>query len=274
MKVSVCIPTYKRPESLSIAFSNLLGYASNIEEILIGITKDEESSLAGMEDTFTQIAKAFAILGIPVYVKSNLTGLMDAKTWFRETARSEILLFIDDDAIIGEGYMDLIYHFINPKVGAVSGVLQTPVNSMGYLDWSDKPIDVEGELCNTLKYDEENETLLWLDKYQVYLHKTDKLFKCQYLIGTALFVRKSVLEIDMEFQHGACGGEEIDFTYNMYKQGMDLIFDSSRICWHLHEDKGGTREFDRKDDKKNFDYLVRKWGLGDGVKDECTHYEK
>ena len=274
MKVSVCIPTYKRPESLSITLGRLLGEASKIDEILIGVTKDLDESFGGMENTLTQLIEAFKIAGIDVKVRAELSGLMDAKRWFKETARNEILLFLDDDAVLGEGYFDLVKHFTAKEVGAVSGVLQTPINSMGYSDWSNVPIDVEDEFSNTLIYDHRRKTLLWLDKYQVYMHKTEKIFECEYLIGTALFVRKSVLEIDMEFQHGACGGEEIDFTYNIYQQGLKLLFDTSRLCWHLHEDKGGTREFDRKDDKKNFDYLVKKWGIGDGVRNECSHYQK
>ena len=136
MKVSVCIPTYKRPESLSITLGRLLGEASKIDEILIGVTKDLGESFGGMENTLTQIIEAFKIAGIDVKVRAELSGLMDAKRWFKETARNEILLFLDDDAVLGEGYFDLVKHFKDKEVGAVSGVLQTPINSMGYSDWS------------------------------------------------------------------------------------------------------------------------------------------
>lgn len=273
MKISVCIPTFKRPVSLLTVLTRLLGEVSNFDELLIGITKDSEDSIGAVESSLNQVLEGFRISGVTVEVKSGLTGLIDAKMWFKERASNDLLLIIDDDAVIGEGYFDLVKHFQDSQVGAVSGVLQTPVNVGGYRDWSAEEIKVEGNKSNTLEYDSNKKTIVWKDKWQVYMHTSRKVFDCEYLIGTALFVRKDILELDMAFQHGACGGEEIDFTYSIYKKGFRLLFDSGRICWHLHEDKGGTREFDRKDDQKNFDYLVKKWNLGDGVVDACSHYE-
>jgi GT2 family glycosyltransferase len=272
--VTVCIPTYKRPESLSMVLSRLLASTDRIVEILIGITGEEEDSLGRMREQIEQICKAFEIEGINVMVRTDLSGLMEAKQWFIDYATTEILLFLDDDAILGKDYLDLVDNFANDEVGAVSGVLQTPRNGAGYADWSDVPISVDDRYSNSLIYDRRRKTLQWIDKYQVYMHEENKIFDCEYLIGTALLVRKDLVEIDMEFQNGACGGEEIDFTYSIYQQGYKLWFDSSRVCWHLHENKGGMREKDRAKDQENFDYLVKKWGLGNGVEDRCTHYIK
>ena len=274
--VTVCIPTYQRPESLQAVLSNLLGKTDRFDEIMIAVTGDREDSL-GEKETPTwrrtkQLLKAFSLADIRITVEAGFSGLMEAKQWFVTYAQNEICLFLDDDAVLGEGYFDLARHFCqDEEVGAVSGVLQTPINYDGYKDWSDRPISVNDEYSNTLLYDHRRKTIQWFDKYQVYMHEDDKIFECEYLIGTALFVMRDLVEIDYEFQRGACAGEEIDFTYNIYQQGYSLLFDTSAICWHLHESKGGMRDKDRSKDQENFDYLVKKWGLGEGIEDRCSH---
>ncbi len=276
MKVSVCIPTYKRPESLITVVTRFLDDVEKVEEILIGVTGDLEDSIGSVQDMLNQVIGAYAIYDVPVRVKAELSGLMEAKQWFKETAKSEVLLFVDDDAIVGEGYFDLVQHFKDKNVGAVSGTLQTPVNVGGYKDWSDTPIEIpeEEKFSNTLMYDKRRKTLHWFDKYQVYMVKGNRIFECEYLIGTALFIRKDLLEIDMEFQRGACAGEELDFTYRIYREGYKLIYDTSRIAWHLHVNKGGMREKDRSKDKENLSYFVKKWGLGEGIETGISIYKE
>ena len=192
---------------------------------------------------------------------------------FKDYARNEVMLFCDDDGLFNRDYLDLLMWFNDPHIGAVSGSLQTPLNVGGYKDWCDRPIRLKPDVhaCNTLKLNEKTGAMDWSDKYQVYMVEGGKAFKCQYLIGTCLFVRKSALEIDMAFEQGACAGEEIDFTYNMYLNGYWLIFDSSRVAWHLHSMVGGNRNVDRSKDDKNMTYLVQKYGLGKEVKGETVY---
>lgn len=273
MKCSVCIPTYKRPTSIMVTLSRLLGEVSHIEEILIGVTGWPTGSLE-FEGILNQLLYAFKMAGVEVKIHVGFRGLMSAKAWFKEEAKSEILLLLDDDAILGEGYFDLLGDFGWLDVGAVSGILQTPINVGGYADWSESPIEVDGEESNKIVFDEDRKTLVWKDKWQVYRHTNQKLFNCEYLIGTALFVSKKDWEIDLAFESGACGGEEIDFTYAMFRKGLKLLCNSGRVAWHLHVETGGTREFSRKDDQKNFDYFVKKWGLGSGVADNCSVYQE
>lgn len=272
MKVSICIPTFRRPESLNIALGALLSSTDRFDEVLVAVTKDLESST---NEVTRHLIEAFTVKGIPVKVVADFSGLCEAKQWFLDTAKNEVLLFMDDDVVVETSYFDLVKYFQQADVGAVSGTLQTPLD-VGYQDWAGVPIDVgQAQTCNTLTYDSVNKRFVWVDKYQVYMHKTPFFSdKCQYLIGTALFVRKDAVEIDMEFQRGACAGEEIDFTYNMFMNGRRLIFDSTRIAWHLHMTSGGMRGMDRSLDKDNMSYLAQKWGFADEVADGCGVYRE
>ena len=277
-KCTVCIPTFRRPENLNMLLSSILAMNSpKIAEVVVGITGSAEDSI---NEQTNQLRKAYKMLKLPLYIFDELTGICDAKKLFKEMLGEEIMLFCDDDTIFRADYLDLLSLFDSgegsPEVGAVSGSLQTPLNVMGYKMWSENPIEIPDSLskCNTLKVVDGK--MDWSDKLQVYqcYCKSGKkpILSCEYLIGSCLFVRREALEIDMNFQNGACAGEEIDFTYNMFRKGYQVLFSPSRTAWHLHSMTGGNREKDRSVDDENMSYLIQKWNLGKEVKGE-TIYE-
>ena len=260
MKCSICIPTYKRPSALNNLLSTIIGmHDSRVEEVLIGISYKKEDSI----DTTTEhLLRMLEILKIKYTITSDLEGLLDAKQWFKDKATSDILLVVDDDAIISKDYLDLLNNFENKNVGAVSGSLQTPLDINYYKDYAYDKVDnpPEDMICNKVKVND-NGLVIIEDKWQVYMLKEHKKYECECLVGTAMFIRKELLTVDKNYNKGACNYEEFDYTYSAYKQGYKLIFDSSRVAFHLHENKGGMREKKEKLKELNSDYFKEKFKL-------------
>lgn len=273
IKCAVCIPTYKRPENLNMLLASILAMNdSRVSKVVVGITGAEEDSI---DETTKQIREAYSLAGKTVLTYSNLSGICGAKKMLKEACSEEVLLICDDDCIFDESYLQLLGWFRMKSIGAVSGSLQTPLNVAGYKQWSNEVLVVPDDLdhCNTLKMTDGK--LDWSDKYQVYMVRTEKgyapVLRAEYLIGSCLFVRREALDIDMLFEQGACAGEEIDFTHKMFVDGYDLIFDASKVAWHMHSMRGGNRAVDRSHDDKTMSYLVQKWGLGNEVKGETVY---
>lgn len=259
--ISICIPTYKRPENLNNLLANLLGFVNNedqISEILIAITGSYEYSI---NDVTAHLLRSFEIQGISVHIVTHFSGLLKAKKWFNEFSRSEILLLLDDDVLITRDYLKLAKHFEEKSVGAVSGSLQTPLDINYYKDYSYEPIPAPSQdiLCNRLVVNDLGQVQI-KDKYQVYMLDKSKIYRCQCLIGTALFVRHSIFDVDLAFERGNCNLEEVDFTYNMFLKGYDLLFDSSQVAYHIHSSSGGMREFVDKRKEENSKYFLEKYG--------------
>jgi GT2 family glycosyltransferase len=270
--ITVGIPTFKRPSLLNNALVSVLANSGKISQVLIAITGDFRESV-NRETRY--LSKAMSLAMLKGTISSGFSGLMEAKQWIIDHSDNDIVLFLDDDAVLGHGYCDMVRHFEDKNVAAVSGSLITPYNDKGYTEWDDKPREFLEDEANVISYDSERKLLDLGKKYQVYLHSSPRLFSCQYLIGTALFVRKSEVVIDRNFQKGCAAGEELDFTYAMYRRGKKLLFDSSRVAWHLAGTTGGLQEFRAcSHDLENFQYFANKWGIGEIIGLKTNTYEE
>lgn len=260
IKCSVCIPTYKRPQSLNNLLSCLLGNKDKrIGEIIIAVTGRKKDSI----DMLTkEIIRAMEIEKIQVTLRDNFNGLLFAKEYFKNTAKEEILLIVDDDCIISRNYLDLLLNFKNKNVGAVSGCIQTPCPTKYYKDYSYDAVKIPAvKLCNKISV--VNGVIELDNKYQVYMSKnaTKRKYLCECLIGSAMFIRKDLFEVDKNFNKGTCHCEEYDYTYSLYKKGYSVIWDSSRVAYHLHLMSGGMRAVGEKKKEVNAEYFIKKYGL-------------
>lgn len=255
IKCEVCIPTRGRTAQLNDLLASLVAVdKSRISGVMIGITGPAEESTDYVTDYMTE---SLRIQGVPVTVFDGCSGLMDAKTQFKERSAADILLIVDDDVVLTHDYFDLLDHFKDPKVGAVAGTYQSSINEH-YKDWSKDPVDNPDRVfVNRLVY---RDGLVDLDdKYQVVMLKKPAVYKCEALVGSAVFARRELLQFDMKFDY-AVFLEEFDYTYRIFSEGYDLLFDSSRMVFHNRGRAGGNRNrygLERK--KDNARYFMEKW---------------
>lgn len=255
-QATVAIPTYLRPEVLNHTLASLLPLTNVVSEVMLGVTGVSNQSVN--RETMV-LLKALDADGVFIRFASRFSGVMSAKQWFMEEATNDIVLILDDDAIPGAGYFDLLAHFDSPDVAAVSGALITPVNDRGYVEWDDSEIVDHSDEANTISHDPSTGLLDLGRKIQVYKHLYPKVYPCQYLIGTALFVRRSEVTIDLTYESNPAG-EELDFTYAMYRSGKTLLFDASRVAWHLAAMSGGMKAV-AGHNPSDLSYFATKWGF-------------
>lgn len=263
MSCSICIPTYRRPDSLAMCLASIASFLPDyrIDEVLVGVTGARDDSIGYGAESMLQVMRTF---GTEVNVVDGLEGLLDAKEMFASDAKSDILLLLDDDAVIPSNYLSLMQHLMgswNKNVAAVSGSLQTPLDVDHYKDWSAEPIAAPSSrtVCNKVRMD--GDLVVIDDKYQVYMLDKPIVYRCEVLVGTALFIRKRLLQVDREYAKGGYYYEEYDFTYGLFKSGWELRYDSARVAWHVRAPQGGCRAVDDRSKERNGRYFKEKFGL-------------
>lgn len=256
---SVCIATYKRPDSLNNTLTSLLS-CSKVNEILIAITGDKKDSFNYITE---YIIESLRLVNKKVIIKDNFSGYISAEIWFRDKPNNDIILILDDDVIVTDSYFNLLDNFEDNKVGAVSGTLQTPCNINYYKDWSNKKLkNIPKEPVNIITF--KDNILTIENKMQVYMFEDNLKLLCEVLVGSAMFFRKKLLEPDINFEKEQCYFAEYDYSYNINKKGYKLIFDTSEMAFHNRSNIGGMREFtsDKIKVKKELTtYFRKKWNL-------------
>lgn len=256
-KCTLCIPTYHRVNTLNCLLASVVGAKDDrIDELLLAISYEREESI---DETTEHLLRALEINGVDCTVVDGIDGFLAAKRWFKETARNEILLMVDDDAVITRDYLNLLDDF-EKDVAAVNGSLQTPLDIGYYKKYSydSIPNPPEGTVCNRIEFKDGDVVLH--DKYQVFMLHDPAKYECECLVGTAMFIRKEALQVDEGYNNGSCYLDEIDCTYSAYKNGWKLIYDSGAVAFHLHHPTGGLRLKDRKKEM-NAAYFKEKHGL-------------
>lgn len=254
---TACIPTFRRPDCLNNALTSVLG-CEEICEVLVAVTGEYCDSVNYISE---HILEAMRICGKTVKVKDCFSGLIDAKSWFKKLATSDILLILDDDVVIKPSYMNLLKDFQDSRVGAVSGSMQTPCNIGYYEEWSKDELEsIPQEPVN--KIGVENGVLTLENKSQVYMFSDNVTLECDVLVGGAILIRKDLFFPDGNFQKEQCYFEEYDYTYAVKKRGFKVIFDTSEVAFHNRSNIGGMREFDsdKIEVKKQLTkYFEEKW---------------
>lgn len=265
IRCSVLIPTYGRPESLNLVLASLLPQRDSIREILVGCAYGVNECA---NDTTGILAKALRMAGVWVEIHANCGPLINTKIKLARMAISPLVLLLDDDVIPGAGYFEIMKLFHKDNLGALSGTIQSPFNPQGYKDWSDRTIPNPPASNRVNLFEIKDGVLEWKEKYQVYSLEHPCTYDCDFLVGGAMFVRRSLMDYyDPKVMHldgegkPVNTGEEIDFSLTLREYGYQLVYDSSVIAWHLYWSTGGERVWDRRYAFANWKYILKKHGL-------------
>jgi len=126
LSASVIIPTKHRPEDLEAAVKSVFQQSTAPFEVIIIDQSQTPESRQRVEQIHAQLPGS-AREKIPLrYVwDDRIPGLTGARMMGMELARGEIWLFLDDDVILEQTFLEelvSIYHS-NPGAGGVSGII-------------------------------------------------------------------------------------------------------------------------------------------------------
>lgn len=240
----------------------LLRDTESFSEVIIGYSDPVDQCY---NDTTRHLYASLGLAGKTIKFTSGV-GLVDTKLAMGSIASNEIVLVLDDDCIPGVGYFEMLKHFVDPKIGMVSGSIQSPYNP-GYMDWSAESIPFkEQEWCND--YGFRHGKMYWIDKYQVYRRRSGPwLFKAKYLVGAGLFIRRHLMQLwdpqtDRVTPDGqrVIEGEEVDLSWSVRKAGYYLLYDARHVVWHLYDQGGRVRSDHLETHLENWNYILLKHG--------------
>lgn len=266
LHVTVLIPTHKRPHSLNMALGALVPQMQWIKHIIIAPNplKDADDCTNGL----TRDLLATLEYGGATTETMPVDDYAEALLYAEYAAKTEVVLVLDDDMVLGKNYLDMSAHFRYPKVGVVSGTIQAPVN-YGYREWSRDPItpNWKGEpICNRLRVEDGKLTIY--DKWQVYMISQGRFYWfMEFFLAGAFMIRRDLLALvdDGMLRFTADGhfiftGWELDLSFSIRERGHHLIYDATRIAYHLRAKTGRNRGWPIEEGLKNWNYMLRKHG--------------
>jgi GT2 family glycosyltransferase len=216
--ISLILPTLEREEVLCDTLKYLLAQTySKLEIIIVDQTPQHQPAT---EAFLRELASA----GRMKHVCTMTHGLTVARNVGIEHAQGEVILFCDDDVIVGPDWVaSHAENYLDPTIGGVTGQVLEPNQTPGDV----KPI---GRItyCGRL-----------IENFYS-IHRMD----VEYVKGGNMSFRRTVAHkvglFDTRFGNPAFL-EETDFAFRVRKLGYRIVFDPQASMRHLAWPRGGAQ---------------------------------
>ena len=223
MDVSVVIPTYRRPNDLSVCLDSLAKQSvPPLEIIVVGYGTDTAS-----EALIRQREREFEDDGVRLrYVRSNRNSSGASRNMGNRWSQGEIVIFVDDDVILDADYVREIVRVYETE--------PTVLGVQGH-DVTDERRDVSNFYLRLffLYHGEHGGGRVLPSLNVTYPLTLDKIMPCEWFAGHTSSFRRHVLG---EFQYDERivrrgSREDIDLSYRIFKRypGSLLVTPSARL---------------------------------------------
>ncbi len=253
MKVSVLVPTFKRPELLRRNLEALALQSRKPDEILIALRVTEDPLGVSTVADFHTAHPELKVIKVAVPVP----GVLPAENAMLKESTGDIVCFLDDDAIARPFWLDnLCRHYSEKKVGGVAGPAIDVING--------KPRQARARFRNRIIFPG-----IVLDQST---RHTDSSIRVDHFRGANMSFRADALK--------ECGGFDETLRGDAYRFEMDACLRVSALGYRLifepaaevdHHEAPRTTDDVRNQPKTvranaaNESYvLLKHWGLGIG----------
>ncbi len=209
MEVSIIIPTYNRAFDLKETLDSTLKQTKLPKEIIIVDDSDNNESASLIKE----IQENFNDKIMVKYIhNSGERGLTIARNIGLKFSTGDIILFLDDDIILEETYIENIlnvYHYKSNALG-VQGFIDSKYN---------KPI-IDRSIIFFLQNMEKNGCRVLPSTENTYPYILTEIITCQWLSGANQSYRREIFE-DFEFDENLkkySFKEDMDFSYRIFKK--------------------------------------------------------
>lgn len=248
--ISVIIPTYNREDALRDSIADLLKQDyPNFEAIVVDQTATHKPEIQGYLEEMSHAGKIR-------WFRVDWASLPGARNYAVRRATGEIILFIDDDVQLPEGF--LAAHGRNyqekPEVGAVAGRVFDRM----------KLTDSGGSLSiEELPPEAMDPGIAW---YYIDLVHTVKPQQVLSARGCNMSFRREIftkygLKFDERFR-GSAVREESDFCLRLRETGYKIWYDPEAHLVHLGEETGGCHDISTKSLKYQLTFYHNHFFLG------------
>jgi len=217
MQVSIVIPTYNRANDLKEAMDSILAQTVTPKEVIIVDDSDNdetENLVRQMMDDFKN--KTIRLEYIYNEIEKSLTI---ARNIGAEHSKGDIVLFLDDDVILGKNYIEEILRVYReiPNALGVQGyrINAKPskvsiINKLFFLGGC-----IEKSKCRVLP------SMRW-----TYPYLPDKIISCEWFLGENQSYKRELLQnfrFDENLKRYSCG-EDADLSYRVYKRYPNSLY--------------------------------------------------
>jgi len=227
-KISVIIPTYNRPHLLGQLLKSLSDQI--LDKSLFEIIVVENTPLKNAKRVVKKYTSLFPKERLSYSFEKN-QGLHFARHAGAKLAKSEILAFLDDDALCNKDWLkNLLFVYENKKIGCAGGKIK--------IKWDKKPPS-------------------WILRYENVLGalnhgpKLRILKKNEYINGGNFSIRKKLL-----FEAGGfnpdqvkniqVGDGETGLCKKLHKKGIKIAWMPKALVWHIQKVKPNATLTDMK----------------------------
>lgn len=209
LKLSVVVPTYRRPDDLRDCLGSLFEQSRMPDEILV-VDNDSEGSA---EPVVGVLAETARMRGINLrFVRGRVNSLPAARNLGIDQTEGDILFFIDDDVLLDQRYLEEIQNSYrsDTTIAGVQGLMDLPgggpfregLHRIFY--W----FHLERGQCRVLP-----------SVSATYPRELQTPIPCQWMSGSNHSYRRSFLA-DLRYDEKLlkyADGEDLDMSYRMYK---------------------------------------------------------
>jgi GT2 family glycosyltransferase len=226
--ISVVIPTYGREAILRETLANvILQDYSCYEIIVVDQTVNHEAA------TQTYLDELVAAQKIR-YFAVNWASLPGARNYAVRRAQGEIILFLDDDVLLPEGFLaNHAKNYENSEIGAVGGRVFDRM----------KLADDPQSRIEDLPPEAMDPGIAWYYINLVHTVKPQQVITvrgCNMSFRREIFTQHNIL-FDERFR-GSAVREESDFCLRIRKTGLKIWYDPEAHLVHLGEETGGCHD--------------------------------
>ncbi|NPV62777.1 MAG: glycosyltransferase family 2 protein [Methanotrichaceae archaeon] len=211
-EISVIIPTYNRVEDLESCLKSIVVQTRKPKEVLIVDDSEGDKTRLQVEAK----GEEFGEEGIALRYLRNTRGrsLAVARNEGINNAQGEIILFLDDDVILNEDYVENLSD-IYTSVPGCNGV-------QGHILLKDKLNGFYNLMSRSIFYNyvEKNSCRVLPSTCITYPHPLETTIKCEWLAGSNQSYRRSVLKefnFDENFRRYSWR-EDVDLSYRIGKR--------------------------------------------------------
>ena len=247
-KISVIIPTYGREQTLVDSINDVLqqNYA-NFEVIVVDQTPQHEPETQQHLQKLTEQKKI-------KWYRVPWASLPGARNYAVRRAEGEVLIFIDDDVKLPEGYLQA--HSNNyqehPEIGAVAGRV---FDRMKLADYADANADESPYTIEYLPPEAMDAGIAWYHLDLVHTTKPQQVISargCNMSFRRDVFIKYNIW-FDERFR-GSAVREESDFCLRLRQTGYKIWYDPEANLVHLGEETGGCHDISTRSLKYQFTF--------------------
>ncbi|RMH76935.1 MAG: glycosyltransferase [Cyanobacteria bacterium J007] len=260
--LSVIVPTYNREDALRDSLADILKQDyPDFEVLVIDQTAEHRSET---QTYLEHLADSQQIR----WFRVNWASLPGARNYAVRRARGELILFLDDDVQLPDGFLQA--HAKNylekPEIGAIAGRVfdrMKLTDSGGSLTLEDLPPEAM------------DPGIAW---YYIDLVHTTKAQQVLSVRGCNMSFRRDIFDkhglyFDERFQ-GSAVREESDFCLRLRKTGYKIWYDPDAHLVHLGEETGGCHDISTRSLQYQFTFYHNHFlmGLKNLTPGECSRF--